>query len=136
MNWSLHPQLERDTAFVADWPLCRVLLMDDSNYPWLVLVPRVAGLRDFDDVPPAQHLAVMDEIGRASRALKTLFAPHKLNAAALGNAVPQLHIHVIARQTADRAWPRPVWGAAPAARYEPAALERAIATLQSALASA
>ncbi len=136
MAWSLHPEFERDTWPLANWPLCRVLLMNDSNYPWLVLVPRIEGLRDLHDVPPAHHAALMSEIGRASRALKRLFNAHKLNVAALGNAVPQLHVHVIARQTSDPAWPRPVWGVRPVVPYDPARLERTVDALQSMLSAA
>lgn len=133
MAWSLDAQLDKDTAFVTDWPLCRVLLMNDANYPWLILVPRVEGLRDFHDVPAVQQPALLNEIGRASRALKKLFEAHKLNVAALGNVTPQLHIHVIARQRNDAAWPRPVWGVAPAAPYDPIQFGNTVAALQSAL---
>ncbi len=107
--------------------------MNDANYPWLILVPRVEGLRDFHDVPAVQQPALLNEIGRASRALKKLFEAHKLNVAALGNVTPQLHIHVIARQRNDAAWPRPVWGVAPAAPYDPIQLGNTVAALQSAL---
>jgi diadenosine tetraphosphate (Ap4A) HIT family hydrolase len=132
-TWALHPQLDVDAAFVADWPISRVLLMNDSNYPWLVLVPRLPGLRDLHDVPAGQQASFAGEINRASRALKRLFQALKINVAALGNAVPQLHVHVIARQTSDPAWPRPVWGAVPTSPYDPIQLGNTIAALQSAL---
>ena len=110
--WHLHPQLADDTAPVIELALCEVRLMDDANHPWLVLVPRVAGAVELIDLDPVQRTQLTSEIDAASRALKALFKPHKLNIAALGNLVPQLHVHVIARSTDDIAWPRPVWGAA------------------------
>ena len=115
--WSLHPQLERDTANIGDLPLSRVLLINDANYPWLLLVPRrpeVVEVIDLDEVAQAQ---LTTEIARVSRALREVTQCHKLNVAALGNMVPQLHVHVIARFRNDAAWPKPVWGAAPARAY-------------------
>ncbi|NVO14187.1 MAG: HIT domain-containing protein [Rhodoplanes sp.] len=108
--WSLHPQLAKDTINIGDLPLCRVLVINDANYPWLLLVPRrpeVAEIIDLDEVEQAQ---LMTEITRVGRALKAVTQCAKLNIAALGNVVSQLHIHVIARRTSDAAWPRPVWG--------------------------
>ncbi|MEQ8697067.1 MAG: HIT family protein [Bauldia litoralis] len=116
-DFTLHPQLAADTVEVARWPLSLVLLNNDATYPWLVLVPRLPGLRDLHDMPADRHGAVMAEIGRASEALQTACAADKINVAALGNQVPQLHIHVIGRRTGDPAWPRPVWGAVPARPY-------------------
>jgi diadenosine tetraphosphate (Ap4A) HIT family hydrolase len=116
--WSLHPQLERDTANIGDLPLSRVLVINDANYPWLLLVPRrpdIAEVIDLDEVAQAQ---LMTEITRVSRALREVTQCHKLNVAALGNAVPQLHVHIIARFRNDAAWPKPVWGAAPPRAYE------------------
>ena len=133
MSWSLHPQLAADTTHVASLSLCDVLLMNDANYPWLVLVPRVDGMRDVIDLDDEAQLALMREIAAASRALRTLFAPHKLNVAALGNMVAQLHVHVIARQTDDAAWPTPVWGRVPVRPYEAAALASRVQALRDAL---
>src|SRR6187397_89957 len=112
-TWTLHPQLERDTASIGDLPLSRVLIINDANYPWLLLVPRrplVVELIDLDDVEQAQ---LMTEVTRVARALRTVTDCDKLNIAALGNVVPQLHVHVIARRESDAAWPKPVWGAVP-----------------------
>jgi len=109
-TFALHPQLSADTFVVGDWPLCRVLRMNDRAFPWLILVPRVADIREIIDLSDADQLLLMGEISRASRALKALLNPDKLNVAALGNAVPQLHVHVIARYRTDPAWPRPIWG--------------------------
>jgi len=122
-GFELHTQLAADTAFVTDAPLCRVLLMNDANFPWLILVPRRAGLRDYHNLSPDDLAVANDEIVKASRVLTALYKPDKINVAALGNMVPQLHIHVIARFTDDVAWPKPVWGVAPAEPYMPEALE-------------
>jgi diadenosine tetraphosphate (Ap4A) HIT family hydrolase len=120
--FELDPRLAADTTELARWPLCRVLLMNDANYPWLILVPARPDLRDFDEVAGADRAALSDEIGRACAALRAMFKPHKLNVASLGNVVAQLHVHVIARQTTDPAWPKPVWGVVPAKPYPPEAL--------------
>ena len=125
-GWHLHPQLADDTHPVASWPLCDVRLMDDANHPWLILVPRVAEAVEVTDLDEVQQRSLMQEIDRAGRALQ-VFRPHKLNVAALGNLVPQLHVHVIARYQEDIAWPRPVWGMAAAQPYAP---ERLIERIQ------
>lgn len=109
--FAVHPQLERDTFFVVDLELCRVLFMNNCLFPWTVLVPRVEQMREITDLPGALRHLLIDEISHVSRAMQTLFAPDKLNIAALGNQVPQLHVHVIARMVSDAAWPNPVWGA-------------------------
>ncbi|MBZ0087995.1 MAG: HIT family protein [Thermomonas sp.] len=121
-TWLLDLRLADDTVPVADLPLCEVRLMDDANHPWLVLVPKVIDAVEIIDLTPAQRTLLCAEIAIASRALRALFKPDKLNVAALGNLVPQLHVHVIARFHDDIAWPRPVWGAADARPYEPEAL--------------
>lgn len=134
MGFELHPDLVRDTVEVARWALCRVGLNRERNYPWLILSPMRPNLRDLHDVPAADHATLMAEIGRASAALQRLYAPIKINVAALGNVTPQLHIHVIARRADDPAWPRPVWGVVPAAPYGEAELARELARLKAALA--
>jgi diadenosine tetraphosphate (Ap4A) HIT family hydrolase len=121
--FALDDRLAADTVEVARWPLCRVLLNRDATYPWLILVPARPSLRDLDDVAPADRAALFAEIDRASKALKALSAPDKINVAALGNVVAQLHVHVIARHRGDPAWPNPVWNAVPRRDYAPAALE-------------
>jgi len=116
--WTLHPQLDRDTASIGDLPLSRVLIINDANYPWLLLVPRraeIVELTDLDDVAQAQ---LMTEINRVARALRTVTGCDKLNIAALGNVVPQLHVHIIARFRHDAAWPKPVWGVTPPRPYD------------------
>lgn len=112
-NFALHPQLAADCLEIGDWPLCRVLRMNDRTYPWLILVPRVAGARDMIDLTEADQMRLTREIALASTALRRELQCDKLNVAALGNVVPQLHIHVIARFTKDAAWPKPIWGVVP-----------------------
>ena len=93
--------------------------MRDANYSWLLLVPRVTYANEIADLTPADRAALMDEIVKASTALRDTVKSDKLNVAALGNVVAQLHVHVIARRHDDAAWPKPVWGAAPAKSYPP-----------------
>lgn len=133
-GWHLHPQLAEDTHPVAHFALSDLQLMDDANHPWLILVPRVEDAVEWIDLDDAQQAELTREISRACRALQSLFKPNKLNVAALGNMVPQLHVHVIARFNDDIAWPRPVWGTASAQPYSPEELVRRIEHLRAALA--
>jgi diadenosine tetraphosphate (Ap4A) HIT family hydrolase len=121
--FALDPRLAADTAELARWPLCRVLLMNDANYPWLILVPEREGVREIIELSDGDRLLLMEEITRAARLLAAIAKPDKLNIAALGNAVPQLHVHLIARFTDDAAWPRPVWGVKPRLPYAAEAIE-------------
>ncbi len=132
-GWHLHPQLADDTHPLAQFALCELRLMDDANHPWLILVPRVENAIELIDLDAAQQTQLMQEIDRASRALQAAVKPHKLNVAALGNQVPQLHVHVIARFHDDIAWPRPVWGMAGAQSYSPELLIAQIEVLRAAL---
>jgi diadenosine tetraphosphate (Ap4A) HIT family hydrolase len=132
-SWSLHPQLAKDAVPVGDLALSRVLLANDANYPWLILVPRKPGLTELIDLEENEQAQLMAEIAGAARAVKEITNCGKLNIAALGNQVPQLHVHVIARHHSDAAWPKPVWGAVPAVPYEPAACESLLAALRRAL---
>jgi diadenosine tetraphosphate (Ap4A) HIT family hydrolase len=129
-GWALDPRLERDTAAVGNLPLCRVLLINDANYPWLLLVPRRQGIVEIIDLDAAQQVQLMGEIADTARALKAVTGCDKINVAALGNVVAQLHVHVIARSRGDAAWPKPVWNAVPARAYQQAAAETLIATLR------
>ena len=131
--YALHPQLAGETVPVCDLALCRVLLPKDATYPWLVLSPRREGLRDLHDLSEADGIAALAEIRRCSQALVDLFGPDKMNVAALGNQVPQLHIHIIARFATDPAWPGPVWGKVPPASYDEAARDALIGRLRKAL---
>ena len=128
--FTLHERLAADTVEVAGWALSQLLLMKDANFPWLILVPRRPGLRDLHDLAAADLPVMTQEIVRASRLLQDSFEPHKINVAALGNMVPQLHVHVIARFTDDAAWPKPVWGATPARAYSEDELEAPLAVLR------
>ena len=123
MSFTLHPTLTRDTVEVTRLPLCRVLLMKDSRFPWLILVPERDGARAIHDLPPADRATLIEEIAQASQILERLFHPDKLNVGALGNIVPQLHVHVVARTVGDPAWPGPVWGSGAAMLYGAAELE-------------
>ena len=133
-HFELHPQLAEDTVPVIELALCDVRLMDDANHPWLVLVPRIANTVEMIDLDAEQRTQLTAEIDATSRALKALFKPDKLNVAALGNMVPQLHVHVIARFKHDIAWPRPVWGVANARPYVPEELIERVQALRGALA--
>jgi diadenosine tetraphosphate (Ap4A) HIT family hydrolase len=124
-GWSLHSQLAADTVPVCDLALSRLLVMKDANFPWLILVPRRAGVSEIIDLG-AEQSVVMDEISRVSRALKDETRCDKLNVAAIGNVVPQLHIHIVARRKDDAVWPKPVWGAIPPRAYETQAMQRFI----------
>ncbi len=122
-TWSLDPQLAADTVPVGDLALTRVLLANDANYPWLILVPRRPGLVEVTDLEPDAQVQLMREVDAAARALTAAAPCDKLNIAALGNQVAQLHVHVIARRRADAAWPKPVWGVAPPQPYDPPACD-------------
>ena len=128
--WSLDPQLARDTVAIGDLPLARALAMNDASYPWLILVPRIADAVEIIDLNDAQQAQLMDEIAMLSHVLKDVTRCDKLNIAAIGNVVSQLHIHIVARCRDDAAWPRPVWGAAPARPYQRAELDRFIARIR------
>jgi diadenosine tetraphosphate (Ap4A) HIT family hydrolase len=132
--WSLHPQLAADTVPVGDLPLSRALLANDANYPWLILVPRLPALRELIDLEENEQVQLLGEIAAVARALKDITECDKLNIAALGNQVAQLHVHVIGRRHNDAAWPKPVWGAAPPIAYDPKLRDGFIAALRRRLA--
>ena len=110
MSFALDPRLAADTHAIGALPFSELLLMDDARFPWVILVPRIAGARELIDLDEGDQHLLLGEIDRVARALESLLHPDKLNIAALGNVVPQLHVHVIARFTSDAAWPNPVWG--------------------------
>lgn len=117
MPFTLHQTLACDTVEVTRLPLSRVLLMKDRRFPWLILVPEREAAREIHELPPDDRKQLIEEIAQAGAALERLFRPAKLNVGALGNIVPQLHIHVIARFETDPAWPGPVWGTGAAEPY-------------------
>lgn len=127
--FTLHERLVADTTHIIDWPLCSVLLLNDSTYPWVVLVPRRHGVVEIHELDKDDRQTLIEEITEASQRLQNTTKANKINVAALGNVVPQLHVHVIARFTTDAAWPRPVWGAVPAQPFTPAALAAEAARL-------
>lgn len=129
----IHPTLLRDCLLIGHFPLSRLLLMQDANYPWCILVPDRLDVSEIHALSAADQHALMDESVALSRAMMTAFQPHKLNIAALGNMVPQLHIHHIARYRNDRAWPAPVWGKLPARPYTAAELATTLSALRAAL---
>jgi diadenosine tetraphosphate (Ap4A) HIT family hydrolase len=129
-SWTLHGQLERDTIHLGDLALCRVLVIKDANYPWLLLVPRRPDIVEITDLDQVEQAQLMVEIDRVARALRTVTECDKLNIAALGNAVPQLHVHIIARRKTDKAWPKPVWGVAPPLDHDAAELDRFMTALR------
>ncbi len=117
--FELHPQLQQDCFELGDFSLCRLLLCNDSNYPWFILVPRCEdNVREIYQLPEEDQELLLWESSYLSRTLDELFQADKMNIAALGNMVPQLHIHHIVRYTNDPAWPGPVWGKVPASIYE------------------
>ena len=129
-TWSLHAQLQKDTIDIGDLPLSRVLVIKDANYPWLMLVPRRADASEIIDLDEVEQGQLMTEINRVGRALKDITKCDKLNVAALGNVVPQLHVHIIARRTSDAAWPRPVWGVMPALAHDAGEVQTFISALR------
>lgn len=119
----LDARLAAATVRALDLPISRVLVMDDARWPWLVLVPRRVGLVELFDVDAGERPLLMEELAVAGSQLKQLTKCQKVNIATLGNVVPQLHIHVVARNPSDAAWPGPVWGKGEAVPYEAAALD-------------
>ncbi|UPG91791.1 HIT family protein [Luteibacter aegosomaticola] len=131
--FELDPRLAGDTVVVGDLPLCRVLLMRDSRFAWLVLVPRQAGLSEVADLAEADRAALWREVDLAGAALRAVAPCDKLNIGALGNIVRQLHVHVVARVEGDAAWPGPVWGSGKAEPY--ADIEAVVSQLRNTLLS-
>jgi diadenosine tetraphosphate (Ap4A) HIT family hydrolase len=129
-GWSLHARLKEDTIDIGDLPLCRVLVIKDAHYPWLMLVPRRPDMAEIIDLDEVEQAQLMTEVSRVARALKEITKCEKLNIAALGNMVPQLHVHVIARRSSDAAWPRPVWGVVPPLAHDAEEVQRFISALR------
>jgi len=132
-EFALHPRLDADCLVLGDLPVSRLLLMNDSRFPWCILVPRYPGLTELHDVPVDARLGLMEEIEAVSRTLVRECGATKINVGALGNLVPQLHVHVVGRQPDDAAWPGPVWGSGPAVAYGDDQRAQRAATLRRAL---
>lgn len=117
-EFELHAQLKKDCTVIGDLPLSQLLLMNDANYPWFVLVPMRAGKREWYELDEADQTQLLHEANTLAKFLQEKTGAKKMNVGALGNMVPQLHVHVIARFEQDAAWPAPVWGKMPAVAYD------------------
>jgi len=131
----LHPQLQKDCLLVGRFPLCRLLLMRDANYPWFILVPDREGICEIFQLSEEDQIQLLRESSLLSAVLVERFHADKLNIAALGNVVPQLHLHHVVRYRDDPAWPAPVWGRVPARPYTPEGLSAVLAALRTGLPS-
>ena len=125
----LHPQLQKDTCPIGSLPLCHVLLMNNADYPWVILVPNEPDLREITDLTLDNRAVLMEEIASTMKVMEEVYSPDKMNMAALGNMVSQLHIHVIARYKTDNAWPNPIWGSG-GSSYSAQALRENVEILQ------
>ena len=134
-GFTLDPRIKANAVALGEWPLSLVMMMNEARYRWLLLVPRRADVTEIAQLPEADALQLMREIRAASAVLKTFSDTGKINVAALGNQVPQLHVHVIARRPGDPAWPGVVWDKGPALPLEPAALQERLSELTAALSS-
>ncbi len=134
MTFSLDPRLAADTVPVGRLTLCRLLLMNDQTFPWLILVPERPGAREIFELAEADQSRLIQEISLVSRTVAHCFQAEKINVAALGNVVPQLHVHVVARFRNDPAWPGPVWGKLPAEPYAEALRQTTLDRIRLALA--
>jgi diadenosine tetraphosphate (Ap4A) HIT family hydrolase len=132
-DFFLHAQLTKDTFFVKELGLSKLLWMNDSRFPWAILVPRWNHARDLIDLSPDQQHALLDEINRVSVFMKRYFKAEKLNIATLGNIVPQLHVHIVVRMESDAAWPKPVWGVGEAVPYTDEHAQKIIGALSQAV---
>ena len=129
--FQLDTRLAADTVLIAELDFCSLRLMNDTRWPWLILVPRIAGMAELHDLSKADQTRLLDETILAGRVLKTATGCEKINTGALGNIVRQLHVHVVARSPGDPAWPGPVWGQGPRVPYETADIEALSKTIRS-----
>lgn len=134
MDFYLHPNLQ-NKIFILDLPLCRILLEDESHYPWIFLVPRRPNISRIMELQPEDQMQLLKELDFAQNLLWKEFQPDQLNVAALGNKTPQLHIHIIARQKNDPAWPHTVWEHPVRASYSIEQKERIVNLLKNAFSS-
>ena len=133
-KFELDPILAEDTVLLGELPLCSVLLSQDANYPWVILVPRRPGKMEIYHLTEDDRQQLMNESCHLAEVMADLFVPDKMNVAALGNQVPQLHLHHVARFKGDKAWPGAVWGAQPRIEYDENELTELVSRLRSALA--
>jgi len=129
-DFAVDPVILSLTHHAVDWPLCRVFLYDDARYAWCLLVPRRAGVVEIADLTPEDQAQLMQEVVRLSGGVRAMEGVEKLNVGALGNMVPQLHMHVVGRRRGDPAWPGPVWGHSDPVRHDPAERDRRIALVR------
>lgn len=127
--FDLHPRLAEDCHLIGRFELCELLMMDDAQYPWFILVPRVTGVRELYELDPLDQQRLLQESNGLSRMVMNAYQGDKLNVAALGNMVPQLHVHHIVRYVNDSAWPKPVWGLHPPIPLGAAGLQNRLDTL-------
>ena len=133
--FQLHERLLADTVLIGEFPLSLVLLSKDANYPWVILVPARAGVKEIYQLDQEDRLQLLHESCLVAEAMEALFKPHKLNIATIGNVVPQLHMHHVARLETDAAWPGPVWGAVSALQYSGNVLDDLVADIRDSLPS-
>ena len=119
----LDEQLQQDTVMLGQFPLCDVLLMNDAQYPWVILVPRRASIREIFHLSVEEQHQLSDESAYVSQRMSDFYEADSMNVAALGNVVAQLHMHHVVRKEDDVTWPKPIWGAKPPVAYEKAKLE-------------
>lgn len=131
--FELHPRLAEDSVVVGQFDLCLLLLSKDANYPWCILVPKREETYEIHHLDEEEQIQLIRESSRLSEVMISLFDADKMNVAALGNVVRQLHVHHIARFTDDVAWPQPIWGKVPTKLYEPDALAERVKQLRNAL---
>ncbi|WP_409411603.1 HIT domain-containing protein [Brevundimonas sp.] len=131
MGFSVAPAFEAGSVAGADWPLCHVRLQDDARFPWLILIPRVDGAVELEDLSADQRAMLMEETVRAGALARQLGAVEKLNVGAIGNITAQLHVHVVGRRRDDDLWPDPVWGRGPAVPYTDDERARLLSILRS-----
>ena len=129
----IHPQLQKDCLLIGRFSLCQLLLMQDANYPWFILVPEREGVREIFELNEADQVQLLRESSRLAAVLAEQFHADKLNIASLGNIVPQLHVHHVVRYRDDPAWPAPVWGRLPVCPYTPDGLTTVLETLSAGL---
>ncbi len=134
LKFELDPQLQADTVVLGQFPLSLVLLSRDANYPWCILVPRRKGVYAMHHLAEGDRQQLMKESCHLSEVMADLFVPDRMNVAALGNVVAQLHLHHVARFKSDAAWPKPIWGVVDAKEYSEADLKSRVSRLRSALA--
>jgi diadenosine tetraphosphate (Ap4A) HIT family hydrolase len=133
MTFNLHPQLERDCITIGRLTLCRLLLMNDKQFPWFILVPEIEGITEIFQLDKQLQGLLIEESSFLAKQLNTLYKADKINIAAIGNLVPQLHVHHVVRYRSDKAWPAPIWGKFAAIPYSEQELADTVSIMTDAL---